>query len=116
MRRHASAHHHDPGRPADGRGRSRVRWLFGGTALALALVAFGVARSGLLVSRTGPAGLPRSLVASAQSLRAEAEARLAQKPAVEGAAQQPRISTDLSNMLDKALEEAQRLDDAYVSV
>ena len=60
--------------------------------------------------------LPRSLVPSAQSLRAEAEARLAQKPAVEGAAQQPRISTELSSALDKAGEEAQQLDDEYVSV
>ena len=60
--------------------------------------------------------LPRSLVPSAQSLRAEAEARLAQKPAVEGAAQQPRISTELSSTLDKAGKEAQQLDDEYVSV
>jgi ATP-dependent Clp protease ATP-binding subunit ClpB len=60
--------------------------------------------------------LPRSLVPSAQSLRAEAEARLAQKPAVGGAAQQPRMSTELASMLDKALEEAQRLGDEYVSV
>ncbi len=60
--------------------------------------------------------LPRSLVPSAQSLRAEAEARLAQKPAVEGAAQQPRISTELSSALDKAGKEAQQLDDEYVSV
>ena len=60
--------------------------------------------------------LPRSLVPSAQSLRAEAEARLAQKPAVDGAAQQPRISTELSSALDKAGTEAQQLDDEYVSV
>jgi ATP-dependent Clp protease ATP-binding subunit ClpB len=60
--------------------------------------------------------LPRLLVASAQSRRAEAEARLAQKPAVEGAAQQPRMSTQLSELLDRALEEARRLDDEYVSV
>ena len=60
--------------------------------------------------------LPRSLVPSAQSLRAEAEARLAQKPAVEGAAQQPRMSTELSAALDRAGEEAQKLDDEYVSV
>ena len=53
---------------------------------------------------------------SAQSLRAEAEARLAQKPAVEGAAQQPRMSTELSSALDKAGDEAQKLDDEYVSV
>jgi ATP-dependent Clp protease ATP-binding subunit ClpB len=60
--------------------------------------------------------LPRSLVPSAQSLRSEAEARLGQKPAVGGAAQQPRMSTELSSVLDSALEEAQKLDDEYVSV
>jgi ATP-dependent Clp protease ATP-binding subunit ClpB len=60
--------------------------------------------------------LPRALVPSAQSLRSEAEARLAQKPSVEGAAQQPRMSTDLSAALDRSLEEATKLDDEYVSV
>jgi ATP-dependent Clp protease ATP-binding subunit ClpB len=60
--------------------------------------------------------LPRTLVPSAANLRAEAEARLVQKPAVQGAAQQPRISTELSGLLDKALGEARALDDAYVSV
>jgi ATP-dependent Clp protease ATP-binding subunit ClpB len=60
--------------------------------------------------------LPRALVSDASGLRAEAEARLAQKPAVAGAAQQPRISTDLSEMLDRGLEEARALDDEYVSV
>ena len=60
--------------------------------------------------------LPRSLVPSAQSLRVEAEARLAKKPAVEGAAQQPRMSTELAAVLDKAGEEARKLDDEYVSV
>ena len=58
--------------------------------------------------------LPRSLVPSAQSLRAEAEARLAQKPAVDGASQQPRVSTELSRALDRAGDEAQKLDDEYV--
>ena len=35
---------------------------------------------------------------------------------MEGAAQQPRMSTGLSSALDKAGSEAQQLDDEYVSV
>jgi ATP-dependent Clp protease ATP-binding subunit ClpB len=60
--------------------------------------------------------LPRALVPSAAALRAEAEARLAAKPAVEGASQQPHVSTAFSEVLDRAFEEARRLDDEYVSV
>jgi ATP-dependent Clp protease ATP-binding subunit ClpB len=60
--------------------------------------------------------LPRQLAPSAQTLRAEAEARLAAKPAVAGAAQQPRVSTAFSDALDRAFEEARALDDEYVSV
>ena len=60
--------------------------------------------------------LPRTLVPDAAALRAEAEAMLAQKPSVAGAAQQPRISTELSAALDRGLEEARALDDEYVSV
>jgi ATP-dependent Clp protease ATP-binding subunit ClpB len=60
--------------------------------------------------------LPRQLVPSAQTLRAEAEARLAAKPAVAGAAQQPRVSTAFSEALDRAFDEARALDDEYVSV
>jgi ATP-dependent Clp protease ATP-binding subunit ClpB len=60
--------------------------------------------------------LPRSLVPSASSLRAEAEASLAAKPAVAGAAQQPRVSTAFSEVLDRAFDEARALDDEYVSV
>ena len=60
--------------------------------------------------------LPRALVPDAAAVRAEAEAMLAQKPSVAGAAQQPRISTELSAALDRALEEARALDDDYVSV
>src|SRR5207249_2509936 len=40
--------------------------------------------------------LPRQLVPDAASLRAEAEARLAQKPRTEGAAQQPQVSAQVS--------------------
>ncbi len=60
--------------------------------------------------------LPRTLVPDAAALRAEAEAMLAQKPSVAGAAQQPRISTELSAALDRGLEEARAMDDEYVSV
>jgi ATP-dependent Clp protease ATP-binding subunit ClpB len=60
--------------------------------------------------------LPRALVPDAASLRAEAEARLAAKPAVAGAAQQPRVSTAFSQVLERAFEEARALDDEYVSV
>jgi len=50
------------------------------------------------------------------SLRAEAEARLAQLPRIGGAAQQPSVSAALSRVLDKALDEARGMDDEYVSV
>jgi ATP-dependent Clp protease ATP-binding subunit ClpB len=60
--------------------------------------------------------LPRALVPSASILRGEAEARLAAKPSVAGAAQQPRVSTAFSEVLERAFEEARALDDEYVSV
>ena len=60
--------------------------------------------------------LPRALVPSASALREEAESRLAQKPSVQGASQQPRVSTAFSGALDRAAEEARALDDEYVSV
>ena len=65
--------------------------------------------------------LPRTLVeragASVDSLRQQAEATLASRPAVQGsAAQQPRVSTAFSQILDRAFDEARALDDEYVSV
>jgi ATP-dependent Clp protease ATP-binding subunit ClpB len=60
--------------------------------------------------------LPRALVTSASALRAEAESRLAQKPSIQGASQQPRVSTDFAEVLDRAADEARQLDDEYVSV
>jgi ATP-dependent Clp protease ATP-binding subunit ClpB len=60
--------------------------------------------------------LPRALVPSASALRAEAEARLTQKPSVAGASQQPRASTAFAEILDRAADEARSLDDEYVSV
>src|SRR5437899_901390 len=59
--------------------------------------------------------LPRQLVDDADSLRAEAEARLSQKPRIEGAQQQPTVSAALSRVLDEALDEAKRMQDDYVS-
>jgi ATP-dependent Clp protease ATP-binding subunit ClpB len=50
------------------------------------------------------------------SLRAEAEARLAQQPKIGGGAQQPQVSAALSRVLDRALDEARAMDDDYVSV
>src|SRR5919201_5808173 len=60
--------------------------------------------------------LPRQLVPDAASLRAEAEARLAQKPRAAGAAQQPQLSAQFSRVLDDAFREAEKLGDEYVSV
>jgi ATP-dependent Clp protease ATP-binding subunit ClpB len=63
--------------------------------------------------------LPRTLVERAGSsvadLRAQAEAALAGKPAVQGGAQQPRASAAVSHALDAAEEEMRKLEDDYVS-
>jgi ATP-dependent Clp protease ATP-binding subunit ClpB len=59
--------------------------------------------------------LPRALVADADALRVEAEARLAQRPRAEGMAQQPGLSAALSKVLDRASDEAGKLEDDYVS-
>jgi ATP-dependent Clp protease ATP-binding subunit ClpB len=59
--------------------------------------------------------LPRELVSDADALRAEAEAQLAAKPRIEGAQQQPNVSAQLSKALDKAFDEAKRMQDDYVS-
>src|ERR671934_640533 len=59
--------------------------------------------------------LPRQLVPDADSLRAQAEATLAQRPRIEGATQQPRVSAALDRVLDRAGDEARRMEDDYVS-
>src|ERR687884_531034 len=59
--------------------------------------------------------LPRQLVADAASLRAQADATLAQRPRIEGATQQPRVSAALDRVLDRAGDEARRMEDDYVS-
>jgi ATP-dependent Clp protease ATP-binding subunit ClpB len=50
------------------------------------------------------------------ALRAEAEARLAQQPKIQGGTQQPQVSAAFSRVLDGAVDEAQSMGDAYVSV
>jgi ATP-dependent Clp protease ATP-binding subunit ClpB len=59
--------------------------------------------------------LPRELVPDADALRAHAEAQLAAKPRIEGAQQQPAVSAQFSKVLDKAFDEAKRMQDDYVS-
>ncbi|HKF15390.1 MAG TPA: ATP-dependent chaperone ClpB [Gaiellaceae bacterium] len=59
--------------------------------------------------------LPQQLVPDAQALRAEAETTLRGKPAIQGSQQQPTVSRALAEVLDRAFEEARRLEDEYVS-
>ncbi|HLX21466.1 MAG TPA: AAA family ATPase [Gaiellaceae bacterium] len=59
--------------------------------------------------------LPRELVPDAEALRAQAKATLRTKPRIEGAQQQPQVSAALSRVLDKAFDEAKRMQDDYVS-
>jgi len=59
--------------------------------------------------------LPRELVPDAQALRAQAEAALAQKPRIEGSQQQPGVSSAFSKVLDRASDEAKKLEDEYVA-
>jgi len=64
--------------------------------------------------------LPRTLAERAgqdvAQLRAEAEARLAQQPAVSGSSAQPQASARLTRLLDEAFDEMRQLGDEYVSV
>ena len=59
--------------------------------------------------------LPQQLVPDPADLRAQAEAALRTKPSTQGAQQQPRVSAALSRVLDRALDEAKRMEDDYVS-
>src|SRR5437588_336078 len=59
--------------------------------------------------------LPRQLVADAEGLRAEAEDKLADRPRIEGAHRPPAVSSALSKVVDRAADEARRLEDDYVS-
>jgi ATP-dependent Clp protease ATP-binding subunit ClpB len=63
--------------------------------------------------------LPRTLVErsgkSVDEIRQGCEARLASKPAVGGATQQPRASTAFAELLDRAEEEMRNLEDEFIS-
>jgi ATP-dependent Clp protease ATP-binding subunit ClpB len=59
--------------------------------------------------------LPRELVSDPDALRAQAEAALAQKPRIEGSQQQPQVSSQFSKVLDRAFDEAKRMEDEFVA-
>src|ERR671934_247023 len=59
--------------------------------------------------------LPQQLVSDAAALRAQAEAALRTKPSTQGAQQQPQVSAAVSRVLDKAFDEARRMEDEYIS-
>ncbi|TML81837.1 MAG: AAA family ATPase [Actinobacteria bacterium] len=59
--------------------------------------------------------LPQQLVPDAAELRTQAEAALHAKPSVQGMQQQPNVSAAFSRVLDKAADEAKRMEDDYVS-
>jgi ATP-dependent Clp protease ATP-binding subunit ClpB len=60
--------------------------------------------------------LVQQLVPDAATLRAETEAALRAKPAIQGASQQPAAGAAFSRALDRAFDEARRLEDEYVTV
>ncbi|HEX9416651.1 MAG TPA: ATP-dependent chaperone ClpB [Gaiellaceae bacterium] len=59
--------------------------------------------------------LPQQLVPDSAALRTEAETTLRGRPTIQGSAQQPQVSAAFSKVLDKAFDEAKKLDDEYVS-
>jgi len=59
--------------------------------------------------------MPRELVPDVDGLRAQAEATLAQKPRIEGSQQQPGVSSAFSKVLDRAFDEAKKMEDEYVA-
>jgi ATP-dependent Clp protease ATP-binding subunit ClpB len=59
--------------------------------------------------------LPRELVPDADALRAQAEATLVQRPRIEGSQQQPGVSSAFSKVLDRAFDEAKKMEDEYVA-
>src|SRR5215217_2101355 len=59
--------------------------------------------------------LDQPLFADWAGLRADAEQRLAQKPAIQGAQQQPQVAAGFSRVLDGADRERAQLEDDYIS-
>src|SRR5438477_5587000 len=69
-----------------------------------------------LLDQELPQTLAQRAGTSAEALRSKAEAELARKPSMQGAPNlQPRISAQLEKVLDKAEDEAKKLEDDYVS-
>src|ERR671911_1712779 len=59
--------------------------------------------------------LPQRLVPDAAAQRAQADTTLRGKPSIQGASQQPQVGAAFSKVLDKAFDEAKRMNDEYVS-
>ena len=59
--------------------------------------------------------LVQQLVPDAAALRAETAATLRAKPAIEGASQQPAAGAAFARALDRAGDEARKLEDDYIS-
>src|SRR5437764_5666566 len=59
--------------------------------------------------------LPQQPVPDAAALRGQAETALRGKPTIEGSQQQPQVSAACSKVLDKAFDEAKRMEDESVS-
>ena len=59
--------------------------------------------------------LDQELFAEWRALRAEAEAKIAALPTVQGGQQQPNVSAAFSRVLDRADDERRKLEDDYVS-
>jgi ATP-dependent Clp protease ATP-binding subunit ClpB len=69
-----------------------------------------------LLEQELPHTLAQRAGTSAEALRSKAEAELARKPSMQGAPNlQPRISAQLEKVLDRAEDEAKKLEDDYVS-
>ena len=59
--------------------------------------------------------LPQQLVPDADALRAQTEAKLRAKPTVQGGSGQPQVSGAFSRVLDRAADEARKLEDEFVA-
>jgi ATP-dependent Clp protease ATP-binding subunit ClpB len=59
--------------------------------------------------------LPQRLVTDAPALLSQAQATLSRRPRIEGAQQQPQVGSQFSRVLDKAFDEAKRMEDEYVA-
>jgi ATP-dependent Clp protease ATP-binding subunit ClpB len=69
-----------------------------------------------LLEQELPQTLAQRAGTSAEALRSKADSELARKPSMQGAQNlQPRISAQLDKVLDKAVDEAKKLEDDYVS-